>query len=124
MSDWKYFSYETDPKLACSCCGKQGMNDDFMKKVDAIREDIKMPLVVVSGYRCPEYNAKVSSTGESGPHTTGRAIDLAADSQRRLLITAEALDNKITRIGPAKTFIHIDDLTEEDGFSQNVMWLY
>ena len=123
---WNYFSYELDSKLACSCCGHRGMDDDFMQKLDAFRERIGVPLQVTSGYRCPLHNSNVSSTGETGPHTTGRAVDIRVPNSRaRHLIMKYALsDDGFTRVTPAKSFIHIDDLTIEDGFDEEVMWWY
>ena len=124
---WKYFSYETDPKLACSLTGERKMNDEFMGKLDLLRERYGKPITITSGYRSPEYNSQVSSTGETGPHTTGRAVDIAVHSSRERSELMRILlhpDSPFTRVTPAKSFIHIDDLTEEDGFAENVMWWY
>lgn len=122
---WKYFSYEGDKMLACSCCGKQGMDDVFMRKLDVLRGMVGQGFTVTSGYRCPDHNESVSSTGRDGPHTTGRAVDIKANSRLKMLITQAAISQGITRVGVAKSFIHIDDLTEQDdGVSNNVMWTY
>ena len=83
-------------------------------------------LSITSGYRCPEHNQAVSKkTGLSGPHITGKAIDISVrDSQhRKELITYFA--PKVTGLGIAKSFIHIDLLNEEDGFSMRPnSWVY
>lgn len=34
------------------------------------------PLIINSGYRCPEHNRRVSMTGRKGPHTRGIALDI------------------------------------------------
>lgn len=124
---WQYFSYDTDPKLACSLTGERGMDDGFMGKLDRLRSLYGSPITINSGYRSPEYNAQISSTGETGPHTTGRAVDIAVSSSRQRSELMRILlhpDSEFTRVTPAKSFIHIDDLTEADGFSENVMWWY
>ena len=125
MSKWKYFSYDTDPMLACSCgCGRKEMNDLFMADLDVIRETCGFPFRITSGYRCPVHNTRVSSTGERGPHTTGRAIDIAApSSSMRLAIVEAAQEQGFRRFGIAKTFIHIDDLRTSDGFPEGI-WSY
>ena len=46
---------------------------------------------VTSGYRTPEHNRRVSRTGYEGPHTTGRAVDVAAFGERALRIVRIAL---------------------------------
>jgi uncharacterized protein YcbK (DUF882 family) len=83
------------------------------------------PLNITSAFRCSTHNSNVSSTGENGPHTTGCAIDISVrDSQhRKELITYFA--PKVTGLGIAKSFIHIDLLTEEDGFAARPnSWVY
>lgn len=122
---WKYFDPSIDTKLRCSCgCGRMEMNDTFMKKLDSVRERAGFGFRVTSGYRCPTYNSKVSSTGERGPHTTGRAVDIAAaSSTMRLAIIEAAQKEGFRRFGVAKTFIHLDDLKESDGFPEGI-WSY
>ena len=121
---WEYFSYETDPMLACSCCGKQGMDDHFMHTLDRLRKLAGVPFVVTSGFRCDLHNNSVSSTGFDGPHTTGRAVDIQANSRQKAAIVKAAIYAGFSRIGVGKGFIHLDDLTEADGFDENVIWAY
>ena len=121
----EYFSYETDKMLACSCgCGTKGMQPAFLMLLDQIRKEVGEPLTVTSGYRCPSHNQKVSSTGKSGPHTTGRAIDIKADSRLRFLLIQAALKHGITRFGVAKNFLHIDSLDELSGYPSPRVWSY
>jgi len=126
MNKWKHFDPAVDIKLVCSCgCGRMEMQDSFMKKLVNIREIVDMPFMVTSGFRCPAYNNEVSSTGFRGPHTTGRAIDIAVTGSRmRYLIIKTAMKIGINRIGIAKTFVHLDDLTFFDGFDEEVAWPY
>lgn len=122
---WKHFDPAVDTLLVCSCgCKRMEMDSLFMNKLDAIREECGFPFRVTSGYRCPVHNAKVSSTGERGPHTTGRAIDIAAPTSHMRLAIMEAAQRRLfRRFGIAKTFIHIDDLQESDGFPEGI-WSY
>jgi zinc D-Ala-D-Ala carboxypeptidase len=126
ITKWKYFDPATDSKMTCSCgCGRMDLKDSFMQKMVRIREKVGVALFVTSGSRCPDHNNKVSSTGYWGPHTTGRAIDVAAASSRiRFLLIKAALEEGITRIGIGKTFLHFDDLTKADGFDEDVIWHY
>lgn len=111
---WPYFSFD---ELKCKCCGKMLMDDDFMKKIVQIRMAAGFPFIVTSGYRCPEHNAKVSSTGQTGPHTTGRAIDIAVHHQKAHALICLATTYGITGIGVNQKgnydqrFLHLDDLT-------------
>ena len=74
------------------------------------------PLSVTSAYRCPSHNASVSSTGESGPHTTGHAIDVAVKDSKHRKLLIDYFATKVTGLGIAKSFIHIDNLTAAEGF--------
>ena len=95
-----------------------------MNLIQKARDDLG-PLSITSGYRCSDHNDKVSSTGPTGPHTTGMAADISVkDSQhRKKLITYFA--NKVTGLGIAKSFIHIDLLNSDRGFTMRPnCWVY
>ena len=120
---WKYFS---QAEMACKCgCGEAPMDEDFMRVLDAIREDFGKPLAVSSGYRCPSHNAVVSSTGSTGPHTTGCAADVkvsGADAHRILELALQygAMGIGVSQKGPhGSRFIHIDTI-----HSGNRPWIW
>jgi len=122
MEAKNYFSLE---EQRCHCgCSNRGLDPAFLKKLNHIRATLGKPLVLTSAYRCPDRNAAESVTGEDGPHTTGRAVDIHADSRLRSLVQREAMKLGMTRFGIAQSFIHIDDLNESDGFDSNVTWVY
>lgn len=111
-SGWQYFSIH---ELTCKCgCGRALMDRDFMAKVVAIRRELGFPFIVASAYRCPEYNARISSTGPDGPHTTGRAMDIRVHGHHAHALVRCALEHGITGIGVHQKgahesrFIHID----------------
>lgn len=112
----KYFTYSCDPMLACPCCGDKGMNMAFLDKMDEIRKEYG-PIRISSGYRCAQYNAKLSSTGFCGPHTTGRAVDVPVYGEDAIRLIRIALNKGMTGVGVKqkgphnKRFIHLDDLS-------------
>jgi len=70
VSQYKYF---TADELACKCGCGHGINDmdsEFMDVLDKMRGELGFALPVTSGFRCPQHNASVSSTGSAGPHTS------------------------------------------------------
>ena len=122
------YRYFTRTELQCRCgCGLERMDRDFMRKLEAMREAASFPFIVTSAYRCPEHNARVSSTGRAGPHTTGRAIDIAAQGERALWLVANAPRFGFTGIGVRQKgsgrFIHLDDLQAPD-FPRPNIWSY
>lgn len=87
-----------------------------MRKLEAMREEAGFPFVITSAYRCPAHNANVSSTGSAGPHTTGRAVDVAVDRGQAYQVLELALKYGMSGIGVKQKgsgrFIHVDDLDE------------
>lgn len=123
------FQYFKREDFACKCgCGKNEIQDSFIAKLDDLREELGFPLKVNSGYRCPEHNRKVSGTGESGPHTTGRAADLSVDRGRAYMTVYVAMKNGFTGIGiqqkGAGRYIHLDDLPNDIKQPRPTIWSY
>jgi len=73
----KYFKYSEFDQEGMEGSGGTYMDTRFLQYLDALREKCGFPIIISSGYRTPEYNAQVSSTGFTGPHTTGKAADIA-----------------------------------------------
>ena len=120
-SNWVNFKPE---ELECSHCQTLMIHSGLMNLIQKARDNLG-PLSITSGYRCSDHNDKVSSTGPTGPHTTGMAADISVkDSQhRKQLITYFA--NKVTGLGIAKSFIHIDLLDSDHGFEMRPnCWVY
>ena len=106
----KYFNPRTDPKLySCPCgCGKQGPDGSLLIMLDAMRQLYGRPIIVTSGPRCEDYNAKVGGVLDSA-HTRAKAADLACTNSRdRLALVHSAIECGCKRIGVAKTFVHVD----------------
>ena len=121
---WRYFSVQTDPMLACPCCGVMGMTPEFMLMYDEMRHQCGFPFKVNSGYRCPAYNNEVSKTGFDGPHTTGCAADThAPGAGMRYVIMEVAQSLGVKRFGIGNTFIHTDTLAGLDRFPAGI-WPY
>lgn len=133
------FRYFKLSEFACKHCGQNHMQESFIHKLDALRDLCKFPLIVTSGYRCPIYNARVSTTGDAGPHTTGRAADLSVSRSKAfwLLHWVGVMNEAARKAGkpPAFTgigtqqkgdarFIHLDDLTEPGHTPRPAVWSY
>jgi zinc D-Ala-D-Ala carboxypeptidase len=120
--DWCNFKPD---ELRCACCNRLEISSDLMDLLQKARNDLGS-ITITSGYRCPDYNSKVSKkTGLSGPHTTGYAVDIhISNSEHRKKILSYFAD-KVNGLGIAKTFIHIDLLNKDLGFDARPnCWLY
>ena len=96
------------------------MDVDFLAKLDEAREYAEIPFIINSAYRSPEHKESIKNPTSS--HIKGLAVDIKAKDSRTRGVILEALRSVgFTRIGIAKTFIHVDlDYSK----SQNVTWLY
>ncbi|MEZ5846480.1 MAG: D-Ala-D-Ala carboxypeptidase family metallohydrolase [Geminicoccaceae bacterium] len=85
---------------------------EALDRLQALRTAWGKPLTVVSGYRTPEHNMRVSTTGSDGPHTKGVAFDIRAHSQTIMPLAALAMRIGFTGFGfaPSRGFLHIDTL--------------
>ena len=73
---YKYFSMD---ELKCQHCGEQGMDEEFMTKVEALRHDLGFPFTVTSAYRCKDHIIERKKK-TPGAHESGHAIDIAVRS--------------------------------------------
>ena len=125
MIDWDRLPNFNASEFECqgkNCCGNiEKMNGEFIAKLQQLRDQMGWPFIITSGYRCPEHNNNVSSTGRAGPHTTGRAVDIAVVGSNTLSLLATAISIiGMTGIGVkqkgdhAGRFIHLDNLQDHE----------
>ena len=113
--EWAKFPNFSKEEFECSHCSKEQMDPEFLADLQELREELGHPIVISSGYRCPEYNNEISSTGFDGPHTTGKAADIliSYDTARTALEPIVYLFPGIgvnQRGAPGRRFIHVDSL--------------
>lgn len=122
LNEWRYFAVD---EFACKHCGANRISHQFIDALDDLRHEYGKPMPVSSGYRCPEHNNNVSSTGLNGPHTTGQAADIAVLGGDARELLGLAIAHGFTGIGVQQKgngrFIHLDTLT--DG-NRPWMWSY
>lgn len=125
MTTWDTIEHFKATEFACRCgeCGSTGdeMNMEFIYALNQLRERLDNAMVITSGYRCPAYNDRISSTGVDGPHTTGRAADVGVSGERAFHLVQQCCINGwmkgigINQKGAYdKRFIHLDNLEEPD----------
>ena len=100
---------------------EDNMDLDFLQQLDEAREYADIPFKITSAYRTPEHNEKIGGVPNSS-HLKGLAVDISiSNSNMRFVVLKALIMAGFTRIGVAKTFIHVDaDLDK----SQEVAWTY
>lgn len=123
---WANFTRD-EFKCHCGKC-ENGIQDSFIDKIQDLREALDFPLTITSGFRCPAYNAKVSTTGSTGPHTTGRASDIAVAREQAFRLVSMAYLAGFTGVGVSQKgnsrYIHLDDLPAAPGQPRPTIWSY
>ena len=120
-------NYFKPKALACRHTGDQGFDPDFLKTLNAIREECGFSFALSSAYRSPEHPIEARKEVK-GAHTHGKAVDILASGENALEIIRVAQKHGIQRIGIQQKgsgrFIHLDACTEDDGFPCPAIWSY
>lgn len=112
---------ESDFAKCTPPCKKSDMNPETLCKLNNARHIAGIPFVPTSAYRSPAHDKSKGRSG-TGAHTLGRAVDIAcSDSASRYKIVTAGIAAGFTRIGIAKSFVHLDD---SPNHTQGVIWLY
>ena len=123
MTPAQWGTYANFPKAEFDCrhTGKNEMKHEFMSVLQQIRNEYG-PVKITSGFRHPTHPIEARKM-RPGEHTFGMCCPVACNNgaDRYRLITI-ALKHGITRIGIAKTFVHIG--LGAPGLPNNVVWEY
>lgn len=126
--EWSRWPHFTEAEMRCKGSGRSAMDPAFMDRLEALRQAFGRPMSITSGYRAPDYNAKVSASGPDGPHTTGRAVDVAVSGADALALVGLAIAQGFTGVGVCQKggsrFIHLDDLPPGGRHPRPAIWSY
>ena len=127
MIDWSRYANFAAHEFTCKHCGAEGVQEDLVRKLQILRGQYGKPMIVTSGYRCPDHPAEVGKA-RPGTHAMGLAADIAvrgSDAHRLLKI---ALDLGFTGVGiqqkGSSRFIHLDIATNDSRFVRPMIWSY
>lgn len=107
-SDWHWPNF-SPAELACRGTGKLLIDREAMRRLQLLRSDLNKPLIIRSGYRSPEHNARVGGAKNS-QHMQGRAFDIDMTNHDPSAFARAATKAGFTGFGfyPRSNFIHID----------------
>lgn len=99
-------------EFACSCgCGFDSIDSATLGILEAVRGAFDAPVIVTSGARCAEYNARIGGVSNS-QHVYARAADIQVKGA-----TPESVHSWIAQhypdasLGLYRTFVHVDTRT-------------
>lgn len=107
-SDWRWPNF-TPAELACKGSGALGIDEAALDRLQALRDAIGRPMIIVSGYRSPRHNEAVGGAPRS-QHLQARAFDVAMRGHDPAAFEAAARAAGFTGFGfyPDHGFMHID----------------
>ena len=121
---YKYFTVD---ELHCQHCGRDGMNQVFMQRVEALREKVGFPFIISSAYRCPDHPIEARKSSP-GAHASGKALDITCSGTNAYELLKASLAMDFTGIGVNQTgtsrFIHLDTLEDAVGRPRPRVWSY
>ena len=114
---FKYFKIED---FDCQETGNNEMVEEFIHRLDELREACGFPFIVTSGYRDPKGHPIEKRKARPGTHAQGIAADIrvSGGAQRRK-VGEKAIELGFNGIVVAKTFVHVDIRQ-----TAPVMWSY
>lgn len=109
-------------EFACTHCGAAGIHQEFVGRLQQLRDALGVAIRVTSGYRCALHPVEISKP-RPGWHTHGLAADITGP---RLLDIWRSLKHfpEFTGIGvaPLQNYMHLD--TRPLAAGGRVVWAY
>lgn len=101
-----------DDEFACKCgrkeCDAPKMTMATVMKLDGIRVEMGLPIVINSGSRCAHHN-KAEGGSENSYHLQGMAIDVHCPNGGYMIkLVSTAMKHGFTGIGVKKHMVHLD----------------
>ena len=125
--DWSKYKNFTAKEFACSHCGANEMQAEFMDMLQTLRLQFNKPIVITSGYRCEQHPNEINKL-QRGAHTYGCAADIAVQGADAYNLLHLAFERGFSGIGVqqkgASRFIHLDNCKSGNGLLRPAVWSY
>lgn len=109
--DWNKYPNFKAAEFKCSHCGAEGITEELVARLQALRTEYGKPLAVTSGYRCPQHPEEAKKS-VPGAHALGAAADLGVQGADAYSVLRLAFKHGFTGIGVQQkgsgSFIHLD----------------
>ena len=123
--NWDDYANFSEAEFACKCgCGRADMDPEFMGWLQSVRDKLAAPMMITSGFRCPDYNEQVSNTGRGGPHTTGKACDVGVRAAAALALIKVATAMDVHGLGTSQKGPHLSRFLHLDRCIANRPWVW
>ena len=125
--NWELYKNFKPEEFACQHCGKEGIKEELLNRLQALRTFLNFSFVVSSGYRCLEHPIEAKKS-KPGTHTTGLAVDILCRGTEAYKIITYAQEYGFTGIGVNQKgnsrFIHLDIADHSEERPRPTVWSY
>jgi uncharacterized protein YcbK (DUF882 family) len=93
-------------EFRCKCCGKNLIDPGIIHRLQVLRDILRVPIIVTSGYRCERHNSVVGGATDS-MHVRGLAVDWTCSKLEEAAKLCENWSGGF-HYYPDQKFIHTD----------------
>ena len=99
-------------EFECGCCHKVVVRLRLISALQQLRDKVRVPITITSGYRCSQYNKKIGGVSNSR-HCSGEAADIHIHGMTAKEMYGHALGIPEFKDGglgiyPDRKFVHVD----------------
>ena len=107
-------------------CGLYEMDEEFMRLLHILRDEMQGPLRVSSGRRCDHHNDRVSTAKnkKNGVHNLSQASDILISGERAMLLIEKARQIGFSGIGLSQREDHASRFVYLDIKLRKALWSY
>ena len=127
MREFHWGKYFNRGEFECSHTHTCEMDQEFIYKLNELRERFKQPLIINSGYRSPKHPIEYAKK-TPGAHASGKACDISVSRQDALKLLELAIKLGFTGFGinqkGGSRFLHLDTLENSSARPRPTIWSY
>ena len=127
--DWENSKYFKATEFMCSHTGIEKMDQNFIDKLNALREAYGKPMTVSSGFRDSTHPVEaMKKDPKGGAHVSGKAADILIEREEAFKMVSLAFMLNFTGIGinqkGGARFIHLDTIESSPVRPRPTIWSY
>jgi zinc D-Ala-D-Ala carboxypeptidase len=127
--DWKNSKYFKATEFICSHTGTEKMDQNFIDKLNNLREAYGKPMTISSGYRDATHPVEAAKKDPTaGAHVSGKASDILIDRADAFKLLSLAFVVGFTGIGVNQKggarFLHLDTIESSPARPRPTIWSY
>ena len=127
--NWENSKYFKASEFICSHTGTEKMDQDFIDKLNKLRDTYNKPITISSGYRDSTHPVEaMKKDPKGGAHVSGKAADILIERKNAFELLSLALLIGFTGIGVNQKggarFLHLDTLENSPTRPRPTMWSY